>query len=136
MFEVRNNPQKFCDKPADVYPSNSDSLDLTINHGGFDMRSDRNIGTEKYGSLRLLQHIATTVQNGLAQVSCYYPKEVVHMDFNENGCIYVDYEMHTGTNLDKTFPNPTTFRGRRNTTLKQSVRTRTNPNAENPHAIT
>ena len=53
VFEVKNNPRKHCGKPTDVYPTNYDSLYVTIISGGFDLRSGRNLGKERNGAAQL-----------------------------------------------------------------------------------
>ena len=55
VIEVRNNPQKRCRKPTDIYPTNYDSLYVAIISGGFDLRSGRNLGKERNGATQLLQ---------------------------------------------------------------------------------
>ena len=47
VFKVKNNPQKHCGKPTDIYPTNYDSLYVAIISGGFDLRSGRNLGKER-----------------------------------------------------------------------------------------
>ena len=44
VFEVKNNRQKHCGKPTDIYPTNYDSLYVAIISGGVDLRSGRNLG--------------------------------------------------------------------------------------------
>ena len=51
VFEVKNNPQKHCGMPTDIYPKNYDSLFVTIISGSFDLRSKRNLGKERYGAV-------------------------------------------------------------------------------------
>ena len=53
VFEVKNNPQKHCGKPTDVYPTNYDSLYVAIISGGFDLRSGRNLSKEWNGATQL-----------------------------------------------------------------------------------
>ena len=53
VFEVKNNPQKHCGKPTDIYPTNYDSLYVTIISGGFDMRSGRNLAKQRNGATKL-----------------------------------------------------------------------------------
>ena len=60
VFEVKNNPQKHCGKPTDIYPTNYHSLYVAIISGGFDLRSGRNLGKERNGATQLLQYIAPT----------------------------------------------------------------------------
>ena len=47
VFEVKNNPQKHCGKPTDIYPTNYDSLYIAIFSGGIDLRSGRNLRKER-----------------------------------------------------------------------------------------
>ena len=54
VFEVKNNPQKYCGKPTDIYPTNYVSLYVAIISGGFDLRSGRNLGKERNGATQLL----------------------------------------------------------------------------------
>ena len=49
-FEVKNNPQKHCGKPTDIYPTNYDSLYVPIISGCFDLRYRRNFGEERNGA--------------------------------------------------------------------------------------
>ena len=74
VFEVRNNPQKHCGKPTDIYSTNHDSLYVAIISGGFDLRLERNLGTERTGATQLLQYIPPTESNGFAQLYAYDPK--------------------------------------------------------------
>ena len=53
VFEVKNNPQKHCGKPTDIYPTKYDSLYVAIISGGFDLRSGRNLGKEGNGSTQI-----------------------------------------------------------------------------------
>ena len=41
LFEVKNYPQKFCNKPNDGYPTNYESMYIVIHIGGFDMASGK-----------------------------------------------------------------------------------------------
>ena len=63
VFEVKNNPQKHCGKPTDIYPINYDSLYVAIISGGFDLRSGRNLGKERNSATQLLQYIPPTENN-------------------------------------------------------------------------
>ena len=65
VFEVKNNPQKHCGKPTDIYLTNHESLYVAIISGGFDLRYGRNLGKERNGANQLLQYIAPTGNNGL-----------------------------------------------------------------------
>ena len=102
-FEVKNNPQKHCGKPTDIYPTNYDSLYVTINSGGFDLRFGGNLGKERNCATQLLQYIAPTENNGFAQLYAYVPKHTSHKTNDEDMYLNMDYEMHMGTKLDYLF---------------------------------
>ena len=50
VFEVKNNPQKPCGKPTDIYPTNYDLIYAAIISGGFDLKSGSNLGKERNGA--------------------------------------------------------------------------------------
>ena len=103
VFEVKNNPQKHCGKPTDIYPTNYDSLYVAIISGGFDLRSGRNLGKERNGATQLLQYISPTENNGFAQLYAYDPKHTSQETSDEDKYLNMDYEMHMGTKLDYLF---------------------------------
>ena len=43
VFQIRNNPQKHCGKPTDLYPTNYSSLFVAIIGGGFDSYLEGNL---------------------------------------------------------------------------------------------
>ena len=102
MCEVKNNPQKHCGKPTEVYPTNYDSLYVAIIRG-FDLRSGTNLGKERNGTTQLLQYIAPTENNGFAQLYAYDPKYTSHKTSDEEMYLNMDDEMHIGTKLDYLF---------------------------------
>ena len=103
VIEVKNNPQKHCGKPTDIYSTIYDSLYVAIISGGFDLRSGRNLGKERNGATQLLQYIAPTERNGFAQLYAYDPKHTTHKTSGEDRYLNMDYEMHIGTKLDYIF---------------------------------
>ena len=103
VFEVKNNPQKHCGKPTDIYSTIYDSLYLAIISGGFELRSGRNLGKERNGATQLLQYIPPTENNGFAQLYAYDPKHTSHKTSDEVMYLNMDYEMHMGTKLDYLF---------------------------------
>ena len=103
VLEVKNNPQKDCGKPTDIYPTNYDSLYVAIISGGFDLRSGRNLGKERNGATQLLQYIPPTENNGFAQLYAYDPKHTSHKTGDEDMYLDMHYEMHMGTKLDYLF---------------------------------
>ena len=44
LFEVKTEPQIFCNKPVQVYPTNYDSFYVVIDFGGFDPASGKRMG--------------------------------------------------------------------------------------------
>ena len=103
VFEVKNNPQKHCGKPTDIYPTNYDSLYVAIISGGFALRSGRNLGKERNGATQLIQFIPPTENNGFAQLYAYDPKHTSNKTSDGDMYLNVDYEMHVGTKLDYLF---------------------------------
>ena len=78
VFEGKNNPQKHCGKPTDIYPTNYDSLYLVIISGVSDPRSGRNLGKERNGTTQILQCIPPAENNGFPQLYAYGPKHTSH----------------------------------------------------------
>ena len=103
VIEVKNNPQKHCGKPTDIYPTNYNSLYVAIISGGFDLRSGRNLGKEQNGATQLLQYTAPTENNEYAQRYVYGPKHTCQNTSDEDMFLNMDYEMHMGTKLDYRF---------------------------------
>ena len=103
VFEVKNNPQKYCGKPTDIYPTNYDSLYVAIISGVFDLRSERNLDKERNGATQVLQYIPPTENNEFAQLYAYDPKHTSHRTSDEDMYLNMDYEMHMGTKLDYLF---------------------------------
>ena len=103
MFEVKNFPRKHCGKPTDIYPTNYDSVYVTIISGGFDLRSGRNLGKERNGATQLLQYVPPTENNGFARLYAYDPKHTSHKTSDEDMYLNMDYEMHMGKKLEYLF---------------------------------
>ena len=103
VFEDKNNPQKLCGKPTDIYPTIYDSFYVAIISGGFDLRSGRNLSEERNGATQLLQYIPSTENNGFAQLYAYDPKHTSLKRSDEDMYLNMDYEMHMGTKLDYLF---------------------------------
>ena len=103
VFEVKNNPQKHCGKPTDIYPTNYDSLYIAIISGGFDLRPGRNLGKERNGATQLLQYIPPTENNGFAKLYAYDPKYTSHKTSDQDKYLNTDSELHMGTKLDYLF---------------------------------
>ena len=103
VFEFKNNPQKHCGKPTDIYPTDGDSLYVALISGGFDLRSGGNLGKERNGATQILQYVPPTENNGFAQLYAYDPKHTSHKTSDEDMYLNMDYEMHMGTKLDYLF---------------------------------
>ena len=74
MISGPDSTTKFVFEVKDIYPTNYDSLYVTLISGDFDLRSGRNLGKERNGANQLLQYIAPTQNNGFAQLYAYDPK--------------------------------------------------------------
>ena len=103
VFEVKNNAQKHCGQPTDIYPTYYDSIYVAIISGGFDLRSGLNLGKDRNGATQLLQYIPPTEDNGFAQLYAYDPQYTSHKTSDEDMYLNMDYEMHMGTKLDYLF---------------------------------
>ena len=103
VFEFKNNPQKHCGKPIDIYPTNYNPLFVAIISGGFDLRSGRNLGMERNGATQHLQYIALTENNGFAQLYACDPKHTTHKTKDEDMYLKMDFEMHILTKFDYLF---------------------------------
>ena len=103
VFNVKNNPQKHCGKPTDIYPTNYDSVCVAIISRGFDLRSGRYLGKERNGATEVLRYIAPTENNGFAQLYAYDRKHTSHKTSDKNMYPNMDYETHMGTKLDYLF---------------------------------
>ena len=99
VFKVKNNPLRHRGKPTDIYPTNYNTLYVTIVNGEFDLRSWRNLGKERNGATQLLQYIAPTENNRFTQLYAYYPKHTSNQTNDEDMYLNTNYEMHMGTKL-------------------------------------
>ena len=98
LFEVKNYPQKFCNKPNDVYPTNYESMYIVIHTGGFDMASGRKMGITR-GSYTLQYSTDNSGKPGLY----VYNRDATVKDKYVNTWLNMDYEMLVGTKLDYLF---------------------------------
>ena len=103
LYSVKNNPQKHCGKPTEIYPTNYDSLYVALISACFDLRCRRNLGKERNGATQILQYIPRTENNGFSQLYAYDPKHTSHKTSKLVMYLNMDYEMHMGTNLDYLF---------------------------------
>ena len=100
LFEIFNRPQSNCLKPDDVYPTNYDSLYVSIHMGGFDMSSGRRLGTSD-GETKHLQYYKPTDGSYEGRLHIYcgnkdpFPSTAHYLN--------MDYELRQGTKLDYLF---------------------------------
>ena len=88
--------------PTEIYATSFESLCITKTGGGFDMRSQRNIGKEKIGATNT-QYIAPTEQNSFAHLLAYDLEHTSHRTNDEDVYLNRDYEMPVGTKLGYVF---------------------------------
>ena len=103
VFEVKNNSQKHCGKPTDIYPTNYNSLYVPINSGRLNLRSGRNLGKERNDATQILQYMPPTENNGFAHLYTYDPEHTSHKTSDEDMYLNMDYVMHMGTKMDYLF---------------------------------
>ena len=102
QFEVKTEPQFFCNKPIQVYPNNYSSLYMVIDFGGFDLASGKRMGFS--GGTQHLQHYQPSVSSD-GRLFVHKP-ELTHTDDLNPGTphyLSLDYELHQGTKLDYLF---------------------------------
>ena len=92
LFEVYNRPQKYCNKPDDVYPTNYESLYVSIQFGGFDMTSGRRLGISMGETSKLHYYSPEDGSGNGPSDSNPTPRYLI-----------MDYEPHQGTKLDYLF---------------------------------
>ena len=106
VFEVKNNPQKYCGKTTPIYPTNYDSLYMARLSEGFDMNSGRNLGRENNGATKILQYLGPQAKNDFGQLYAHNPQlegtQLQKAD-DPNSYLNTDYEMHLGTKIDYLF---------------------------------
>ena len=100
LFEVYNRPQKYCNKPNDVYPTNYESLYVSIQLGGFDVTSGRRLGISMSETSKL-HYYSSEDGSGNGRLHLFRGPS----DSNPNTPHYLimDYELHQGTQLDYLF---------------------------------
>ena len=130
LFAVKTEPQIFCNKPVQVYPTNYDSLYVVIDLGGFHLASGKRMGFS--GGTQHLQYYQPSVStDGRLFVQ---KTESTRTDDPNSGTphyLNLDYELHQGTKLDYLFfENSKMLEGSQIKLLKESMRTRKNPNID------
>ena len=102
LFELKTKPEVFCNKPVQVYPTNSGSLYVVIDFGGFDLASGKRMGFS--GGTQHLQYYQPSVSSDGRII--VHETESPHTD-NPNPktphYLNLDYELHQGTKLDYLF---------------------------------
>ena len=102
LFEVKTEPEVFCNKPVQVYPTNYDSLYVVIDFGGFDLVSEKRMGFS--GGTKHLQYYQHSVSSD-GRLFVHQPESPHTDDPNPETPHYLnlDYEFHQGTKLDYLF---------------------------------
>ena len=98
LFEVKNHPQRLCNKPTEVYLTTYDSMYVAIHYGGFDMKTGRKLN-------ELGPHLLQYQNNFLLKPGNLYmyspqPKPA---DPDINTWLNIDYELQQGTKLEYLF---------------------------------
>ena len=105
VFEVKNRPQKHCEKPTLIYPTNYDSPYMARLSESFDMETGRNLGREKNGATKVLQYFGLREKNIGQHFAHNTQLDGTHFHQAENPDSYLnmDYEMHLGTKIEYLF---------------------------------
>ena len=102
LFEVETEPQVFCNKPIQLYPTNEDSLYVVFDFVGFDLAPGKRMGFSR-GTQHLQYYQPSVSSDGRLFV---HKLESPHTD-NPNPetphYLNLDYEPHEGTKLDYLF---------------------------------
>ena len=98
LLEVKTEPQIFCYKPVQVYPTNYDSLYVVIDFGGFDLASEKRMRFS--GGTQQLQYYQPSVSSD-GRLFVHKPESPHTVDPNPGTPQYLnlDYELHQGTKL-------------------------------------
>ena len=127
VFKVENNPQNYCGRLTDIYPSNYDALNLAIISRGFHLRSGSNLGKKKNGATHLLQCIAPTENNGFARFYAWDQPHLSHRTSDEDMYLNKDYKKAHGTKIGQPLlPQLTNAPSFWNKTLEKPMCARTN----------
>ena len=106
VFEVKNNPQKHCEKLTSMYPTNYESLYMDRLSEGFDMDTGRNLGRDQSGATKILHYLGPKGKGDFGQLYAHNPKsegtrKVQTAD--PDNYLNIDYEMLFGTKIDYLF---------------------------------
>ena len=102
LFQVKSEPQIFCNKPVQVYPTNYDSLYVVVDFGGFHLVSEKRMGFS--GGTQHLQYYQPSVSSD-GRLFVHKPESPYTPYPNPETPHYLnlDYELHQGTKLDYLF---------------------------------
>ena len=98
LFELKVEPQIFCNKLVQVHSTNNDSLYVVIDFGGFDLASGKRLGFS--GGTRHLQYYQASVSSGGRLF--VHKRESRHTDDPNPGTphqLNLDFELHQGIKL-------------------------------------
>ena len=102
LFEIKNRPQKRCNKPSDVYPTTYESLFVAILYGGFDMKTGRNMIQEKDKVHKMLYSPNNQERDEPGHSKLWIASNY-HSDLYFGTWLNVDYELKQRTKLDYRF---------------------------------
>ena len=99
LFEIKNRPEKLCNKPTDVYPTTYESLFVAINCGGFDMKSGRNM-IQQEDKVHMMHYTPNDQERDEPGHSKLWVASNYHTDPYSGTFLNMDYELQQGTKLD------------------------------------
>ena len=99
LFEVKMEPQVFCNEPVQANATNYDSLNVVTDFGGFDLSSGKRMGFS--GGTQHLQYYQPSVLSD-GTLFVHKPESPHTEDPNPGTPHYLNlyYELHQGTKLD------------------------------------
>ena len=102
LFEVKNRPQKLCNKPSDVYPTTYESLFVAILYGGFDMKTGRNM-IQQEDKVHKMHYSPNDQERDDPGHSKLWVASNYQSDPYYGTWLNMDYELQQGTKLDYLF---------------------------------
>ena len=102
LFEIKNRPQKLCNKPSDVYPTTYESLFVAILYGGFDMKTGRNM-IQQEDRVHKMLHSPNDQERDEPGHCKLWVASNYQSDPYYGTWLNMDYELQQGTKLDYLF---------------------------------
>ena len=102
LFEVKTEPELFCNKPVKTYPTNHDSLYVVFDCGGFDLVSGKRMGFSGGKQHRQYHQFSVSTDGRLF---VHKPESPHTKNPNPQTPHYLNlyYELQQGTKLDYLF---------------------------------